>query len=440
MTIMESASSRVCRRGARQTRSLRFASATRKTGPHLQKAELIKILGVSARNVLSPKRRLHRASEKSFAAGNYAAGFAKLLKLAKHGDPADCYRLAACYEQGRGTKRNFGQAIAWYEAAAKQGLVEAMVRLGDIYLSAQREAGAASPVDARTNSSRALTVEQPDPKLQIRNATYWNDKAAAAGSAEGQANLAFQYASGLGVSRDLKTARELFEKSAAQGYARGQLGLGLLLAADSSSNDGKQRAIHLLRDAAHQGNADAKFALARLLVHETPARESGDEAADLLLELATGNNTEAMYQLGEMYRLGDKVRQDFRLAETWLKRACTRGHLRAHTSLSELLSTQLSPPHSEEAAIVLRQGAEMGDPRCQIRLAEMYLTGRGTLVDTTAAAYWFRRAGEQGYVSARACWEKALHGYGVGRQWFEKPRLRYFDYSIERFLSPPREG
>ena len=388
--------------------------------------------------MLSPKWRLHRASEKNFAAGNYAAGFAKLLKLAKYGDPADCYRLAACYEQGRGTKRNFGQAIAWYEAAAKQGLVAAMVRLGDMYLSAQRGAGTAGPAIARMQSSRAITIDQPDPDLQIRNAAYWNGKAAAAGSAEGQANLAFQHASGLGVVRDLKTAHELFEKSAAQGYARGQLGLGLLLVADSSGDT--QRAIHLLRDAARQGNADAKFALARLLVQETPARESGEEAANLLLELATGNNTEAMYQLGEMYRLGDKVRQDLRLAETWLKRACTRGHLHAHTVLSELLSTQLSPPHAEEAAVVLRQGAEMGDPRCQIRLAEMYLTGHGTLVDTTVAAYWFRRAGEQGYVSARACWEKALYGYGIGRWWFEKPRLRYFDYSIETFLSPPRES
>jgi len=412
----------------------------RKTGPDLQKAEFAKILGAPAISLLSPKRRLQRASEKSFAAGNYAAGFAKLLKLAEYGDPADCYRLAACYEQGRGTKRNFDQAITWYEMAAKQGLIAAMVRLGDMYLSAQRGAGPTGPVGARMDSSCAFTIDQADPELQIRHAAYWNDKAAAAGSAEGQANLAFQYASGLGVSRDAKTARELFEKSAAQGHPRGQLGLGLLLAADSSGNQGMQRAIYLLRDAARQGNADAKFALARLLVQEAPARESGDEAADLLLELATGSNTEAMYQLGEMYRLGDRVQQDLRLAETWLKRACTRGHLPAHTALSELLLTQLSPPHVEEAAAVLRQGAEMGDPRCQIRLAEMYLTGRGMLVDTTAAAYWFRRAGEQGYVSARACWEKALYGYGIGRRWFEKPRLRYFDYSIETFCHRLAEG
>jgi TPR repeat protein len=389
--------------------------------------------------LVARKRRLHRSSEKNFAAGHHAAGFAKLVELAKYGDADSCYRLALCYEQGRGTARNVGQAARWYECAARQGMTAAMARLGDICLMAVESTDAVAQSAAEALRAPPVAIDQPIAELSLQKATFWNREAAAAGSAEAQSRLAFQHVAGLGVSRDLQTARDLFEMSAAQGHAEGELGLGLLLAADARHENAKDRAVQLLRSAARQGNPKAKFALARLLAQDEPAQENDDEAADLLLELATGDNTEAMYQLGEIYRAGNRGQRDLRLAETWLRRACTRGHLRAFASLDQLLTTQLSPPCVEEAAAILRQGAELDDPRCQIRIAEMYLTGQGTQVDTNTAAYWLRKAGVHGYVSARAYWEKALHGYGKGGRWLQKPRLIFFDYAIET-VSPRDQG
>jgi TPR repeat protein len=385
----------------------------------------------------SRKRRLRTSSEKSFATGNHAAGFAKLVKLAKYGDAESCYRLALAYEQGKGTTRNLGQAAHWYECAARQGMAAAMARLGDICLRAVEGTDAVASSAAEAPLAPPVAIARPTAELSIQKATFWNREAAAVGSAEAQSRLAFQHVAGIGVPCDLRTARRLFEMSAAQGHAEGQLGLGLLLAAGADHKNAKDRAVQLLRSAARQGSPKAKFALARLLAQDELAQENCDEAADLLLELATGDNTEAMYQLGELYRTENRKLRDLGLAEIWLRRACTRGHPRAFTSLDQLLTTQLSPPRVEEAAAILRRGAELDDPRCQIRIAEMYLTGQGTQVDTDAAAYWLRKAGGHGYVSARAYREKAIHGYGKGRRWLQKPRLILFDYAIETV--PPQD-
>jgi len=387
-------------------------------------------------NLPTRSRWLRRSSERDFAAGNYASGFAKLLELARSGDAASCYRLATCYEQGKGTWRNFAQAILWYEKAAQQGMLASMVRLGELCLTQRETRDVRSSSLANTRSSLVVTIDRPTIDANVAKGTYWNQRATTAGSAEAQSSLAFQYVSGLGVSRDLTVARALLENSAAQGYVIGQLGLGLLLAADTKAEGAKDRAIELLRAAARQGNTRAKFALAHLLLQQMSPEANCDEVVGLLLELATGDNTEAMYQLGEVYRMGIGVEQDLRFAETWLRRACTRGHLHAHTSLDQLLSTQLVPPRLDEAATIVRHGAELEDPRCQIRIAEMCLTGQGTLLDTMAAAYWLRKAGAHGYVLAEAVWEKTLYGYGNGRRWLEKPRLIFFDYAIETAPAP----
>jgi TPR repeat protein len=388
----------------------------------------------------SRKRRLRMSSEKSFATGNHAAGFAKLVRLAKYGDADSCYRLALAYEQGRGTAHNLGQAVHWYECAARQGMAAAMARLGDICLMAIKGTNAVASSAAEAPLAPPSAIDRPTAELSIQKAIFWYREAAAMGFAEAQSRLAFQHVAGMGVPCDLRIARHLFEMSAAQGHAEGQLGLGLLLAAGADRENAKDRAVQLLRSAARQGSPKAKFALARLLAQDELAQENGDEAAGLLLELATGNNTEAMYELGELYRAENRKLRDLGLAEIWLRRACTRGHLRAFTSLDHLLTTQLSPPRAGDAAAILRQGAELDDPRCQIRIAEIYLSGQGTPVDANAAAYWLNKAGGHGYVSARAYWEKAPQGYEKGRRWLQKPRLVFFDYAIETVSSGNRNN
>jgi len=56
----------------------------------------------------------------------------------------------------------------------------------------------------------------------------------------------------------------------------------------------------------------------------------------LLQEAAKGGQPAAMFHLGELYRHGTGVAQNSSEAETWLRRAATRGYLKAWLSLVQL--------------------------------------------------------------------------------------------------------
>ena len=44
-----------------------------------------------------------------------------LLQKAKSGDAEAQYRLGICYDNGKGVKQDYKEAIRWYKAAAEQG-------------------------------------------------------------------------------------------------------------------------------------------------------------------------------------------------------------------------------------------------------------------------------------------------------------------------------
>src|SRR5882757_11201305 len=88
-------------------------------------------------NSVKRVRQIHlqKAAERKFSVGDNIGGFSRLSKLTGCDDPAVLYRIGDCYERGLGAVQNFTDAVRWYEAAAKLDMVEAMVKLGDIYLT-----------------------------------------------------------------------------------------------------------------------------------------------------------------------------------------------------------------------------------------------------------------------------------------------------------------
>jgi TPR repeat protein len=67
------------------------------------------------------------AEKRSFDAFQY------LLELAKAGDPVAHYELGGFYHWGKVSSADFTKARTWYERAARQGNVDAMLGLAVIY-------------------------------------------------------------------------------------------------------------------------------------------------------------------------------------------------------------------------------------------------------------------------------------------------------------------
>ncbi len=293
---------------------------------------------------------LHARAARSFARGDNAAGVAALVSLAGAGDVEAAFRLGDCYERGIGVILNFANAVFWYESAAGQGVVKAMSRLGDIYLSGRLvriggvppAAGDTNPALLGRNRLRPGGLSVPQ---DFAKALHWNRMAAEQGDAEAQARLGGQFAAGLGVAADIDEARKWFLAAAEQGCASGEFGVGALYAGAAGMADNAKAAVWFERAAA-QGNPLAKLSLAVLLIEGKAVPADPVRAAKLLTEAAEADQTEAMYRLGELHRNRSFAGRDPVLAETWLRRAGTRGHSAAHAALARVLSDDHPRAHA----------------------------------------------------------------------------------------------
>ena len=124
---------------------------------------------------------------------------AKKAEAAK-GDPAAVYELGDLHYFGKGTPRNYAEALKAYTQAAEAGYVLAEANLGYLY---ERGQGATK---------------------DYKKAMEWYTKAANKGHAEAQVNLGEMYYSGKGLpKRDFATAWKWYAIAAELGHKDAKL-------------------------------------------------------------------------------------------------------------------------------------------------------------------------------------------------------------------------
>jgi TPR repeat protein len=136
--------------------------------------------------------------------GDYAGAFNAYLASAQQGNEAGEFMLAGLYLTGRGIGQNCKQAIYWYDQAARQGAMPALLNIGLF-----NEKGICMP----ENDVAAV-------KIFTVLAQYGNAKA--------QSELAHIYNQGIGVGQDFGKAAGLYTQAANQNDANAQANLGLL--------------------------------------------------------------------------------------------------------------------------------------------------------------------------------------------------------------------
>jgi len=154
---------------------------------------------------------------------------------------------------------NYGDAMRWYEDAAKAGDPKAMFYLG-------------------------LTLERGlQGQESPEEAVAWYRRAAEKGYALAQFKLGLLYQFGQIVELDTNAAREWYEKAAAQDVPDAQYNLAVLLELDEAGPEVIRRAIALYKRAARHGIAEAYQNLGGLYARGEQVEQDLVEALKWLL-------------------------------------------------------------------------------------------------------------------------------------------------------------
>lgn len=195
------------------------------------------------------------------------------------------------------------------------------------------------------------------------------------GVAEAWFNLGILAEDGLGETRDVRRALELYERGAAGGSVKAQYRLALLHIEGTIVEPDRQIAEQWLEAAARGGHVDA----ARQLDVLRGGVEVDDYLAIRLIE-SEGRTEEA----ADAYR---------RLSE--------QGDLRARTRLAWMYETGRGVPRDlSKAAQLFESAAALGDAEAQFALSVMLRTGAGRPRDDVAARAWLLDSARAGYPEA----------------------------------------
>lgn len=297
--------------------------------------------------------------------------------------------------------------------AAESGDVEAMVRLGGMYLNCEestdpREAAKWFRKAAELGHAGAMAElgklyeEGRGVLMNARKAVQWYRKAAELGNAEGMFYLGGACRYGWGVDGDLQEAlkwyREASElghsqavremcrieavlKAAEQGDAEAMDRLGCILCESGKDADVRQ-AMDWFRKSAELGHADAMFRIGRLYAEGRGVHRNDQEAAKWYREAAERGHTKAMTCLGGL---------------EWCLKAAELGSVDAMRDLGYMYQNGIDAPWDTEQAFAwYNKAIALGDADSMYQLGMMYQRGEGVEQNPETALFWYDRAAAAG--------------------------------------------
>jgi serine/threonine protein kinase len=131
----------------------------------------------------------------------------------------------------------------------------------------------------------------------------------------------------------------------------------------------------------------------RPVVMDRPTTSLNSESVDVLTADAESGNTTSMIQLGEQYRGGIGVHQDFAQALAWDHKAADAGDKFAFYQIGYAYSIGQGVPRDYMQAMDwYLKGANAGDVRAMCGIGDLYDRGLGVQRDEGQALAWYRKA------------------------------------------------
>lgn len=120
-----------------------------------------------------------------------------------------------------------------------------------------------------------------------------------------------------------------------------------------------------------------------------------------LASRAEAGDSAAAFELGEIYREGEQVAQDWTAAFRWYHLGATQGDAEAQNNLGTMYLSGLGcQADATLATHWYRQSAQQGNAVAQFNLGKRFQVGDGADLDLAEAIHWFSLAAEQGNADA----------------------------------------
>lgn len=264
-------------------------------------------------------------------------------KAAMKGHIDSQFKLALCYEEGRGVYQIKEESIKWYKKAASEGDEKALQKYLTLkYCSKTYESviryrvGLLSAADAGDNNSQYRLGEwfrnHNTQSAYREEAVVWYTKAAKSGHAGAMYSLGYCYEMGDGVSSSYSLAIKWYKK------------------------------------AANSGNKSARQKLAESYLYGRMVNKDVTEALKWYGKAGIGISGIDLCNIGYAYDVGDGVQMDKLKAVDYYRRA-----------------------------------AEKGDDVAQYNLGVCFENGNGVTRNLETAKYWYEKAASQGHSQAQQC-------------------------------------
>ena len=286
------------------------------------------------------------------------------------------FYLGMMHEKGLGVLMDPKVALAFYQAAAKQGDVNALYELGKHYLAGQY---------ITKNSEAAFKLCFHAAKMGLVDAEY---------------TLGWMYDEGIGVVRDLEQALKFYQIAAKKGHPDAQYSLVLMYEEGRGVDQDFNKAAELCQAVVDQGiNVEI---YATVLAHDKLGQmyEEGrgveqdlKQAAKLYQAAADHDNDDAQCNLGLMYEEGQGVKEDLEKAAQLYQAAADQDNDRAQYQLGILYEEGRGVEQDLKKAAQLYLAAAVrgnGDAQCDLGL--MYEEGRGVFKDYWKAIELYEKA------------------------------------------------
>ena len=245
------------------------------------------------------------------------------------------------------------------------------------------------PIDRFTLPVGANNPQEAFNQLK-RNAEY--------GHAQSMYKLAQMYEQGIGTTKDMAKAKQLFDQAAQQGISPAEYANARII-----YNEEGQAALNrlepILQRAALKGNGNAQFALAQIYADEKP-----DYAIGLYNLAAQNGEPKSQLRLASIYASGNAnpssnailAKEQHAAAKKLLVAAVQKRIPEAELPLAYYLAGDPhSTPQQQQQAFKIAEKYQE-DPRGQFLLGLCYEHGIGTKQDPGEAADYFYRLAERG--------------------------------------------
>ena len=308
--------------------------------------------------------------------GDAVAAVRHIAAAARAGLASAQTRLGLCYLRGQGVPVSIEEARHWLHRAAAVDDPGALTGLSWLALR-----GLSGPIE------RGPFAARDDQPSDHATAAALARKAAAKGSAEARALLAFILEAAPDLAEGPDESARLYEASAAGGWPLGHLGHARnLLRAGRTA----EAATHLR---AATGLPTAHYLLGSLAEAEgDPAR-----AVTEYRTAAEAGHRDSRTRLGLALMRGQGVRRNLTEAETWLRRAALDGDA---TAAAHLGDHHAGTSNLTEAARWHRQAAVLGHAPAARALARLIQLGAEGQPDPLEALTWLQAAIEGGEAAA----------------------------------------